>query len=72
MGSDALNKRGVLAIKYPIEWGVITNWDDWESLCHHIFHEELSVNMEEHGVLFVDGAIMPRANREKVIQVYFD
>ena len=56
-------------IKYPVECGIITNWDDWESLAHHTFHEELGVNIEEHGLLLVDGAVIPRANREKIMQV---
>jgi actin len=27
-GNDALNNRGILTLKYPIEHGIVTNWDD--------------------------------------------
>ena len=32
-GDEALSKRGVLAVKRPIESGVVVNWDDMEKVC---------------------------------------
>ena len=32
IGHEAQSKRGVLVLKYPIEHGVITNWDDIEKV----------------------------------------
>ena len=33
VGNEAQNKRGILALKYPVEHGVVTNWDDMEKVC---------------------------------------
>ena len=32
IGEEAQSKRGVLAIRRPIERGIITNWDDMEKV----------------------------------------
>lgn len=32
VGDDAMAKRGVLKLTYPIEHGIIENWDDMEKI----------------------------------------
>ncbi|KAJ3677913.1 hypothetical protein LUZ60_001716 [Juncus effusus] len=48
VGDEAQSKKVVLTLKYPIEHGIVTDWDDMESICHHTFFDELCVTVEEH------------------------
>jgi actin len=72
VGDDALARRGVLSLRYPIEHGVVTNWTDMERVWHHTFYGQMGVDPAEHRMLLTEAPMNPKQNRERMAQIMFE
>eukprot|EP00730_Choanoeca_flexa_P004493 TRINITY_DN11712_c0_g1_i1.p1 TRINITY_DN11712_c0_g1~~TRINITY_DN11712_c0_g1_i1.p1 ORF type:complete len:380 (+),score=116.02 TRINITY_DN11712_c0_g1_i1:150-1289(+) len=73
MGPKAQEHRGLLRIKYPMEHGIIEDWDDMDKLWHHVYSKEgLGVAAEECPLLLTEAPLNPRRNREKAAEKLFE
>jgi len=72
IGDEAQKMRGVLNLKYPIESGIINEWDLMEKVWDYCFSNELRCDPTEHKVMLTEAPNNPKSNREKMTQLMFE
>ncbi len=72
IGPKAQELRGLLKIKYPLEHGIVTDWDDMERIWTYIYEQELKTLSEEHPVLLTEPPLNPRENRDTAASILFE
>ncbi|CAJ0539027.1 hypothetical protein HG530_007620 [Fusarium avenaceum] len=68
----ATELRGLLKIRYPLEHGIVTDWDDMERIWEYVYGEGLKTLSEEHPVLLTEPPLNPRSNRDTAAQILFE
>lgn len=72
IGDEAHQKRGVCIVEYPIEHGIINDWDNMKKIWDHTFYNELRDQPSEHPVLLTEAPMNPKTNREKMCKMMFE
>lgn len=74
VGDEALARpRGELKLRYPVEWGLFTGWDDLEVLWKYVFQDKLGCEMEVCPLVVAEGGYrVPKVSREKVTELAFE
>lgn len=72
IGPRAQELRGLLKIHYPLEHGIVTDWDDMERIWTYVYEQELRTLSEDHPVLLTEPPLNPRNNRDTAAQILFE
>lgn len=72
VGDEAVSKRGICKLSYPISHGIVTNWDFMEKIFNHTFFNELRIEPSEHSVLLTEAPMNPKKNRENMVTIMFE
>ncbi|KAL1283702.1 Alpha-centractin [Trichinella pseudospiralis] len=73
IGSKAVEYRGLLNIRYPMEHGIVQNWNDMELIWQHLYSkDQLQTFPEEHPVLLTEPPMNPSKNRERTAEYFFE
>eukprot|EP00741_Cyanophora_paradoxa_P024464 tig00022075_g23621.t1 len=72
VGDECSDLRHALEISYPVENGIIRNWEDMLYVFDYTFFDRLRIRPEECKVLLTEAPMNPKENREKLVRVMFE
>jgi len=72
VGDEAQKLRNMLQISYPLENGIIRNWEEIQYVWDYTFFDKLKVNPKECRIMLTEAPMNPKKNREQMIQVMFE
>lgn len=73
VGLDVKEKRGLCKLNYPIEHGIVTNWNNMELILESIFtNDTLRLSQSQHPVLITEPALNPSVNKHKLLEDLFE
>lgn len=71
VGESCKKYQGILKLNYPMEHGVINNWEDMTALWDFTY-EKVGLPSHEHPVLLTEAPINPTSNRKKMAEIFFE
>merc|ERR1711974_475331 len=72
VGDKAATLRSFLDIKYPLDNGIVRNWEDMMHLYDYTFEEKLKIQPSECRIMLTEAPMNPKKNREKMVEVMFE
>jgi len=75
VGDEALKLRNMLQITYPLENGIIKNWEDilhiWNYTFNRLDHGDPN-SLKDCKIMLTEPPLNPKVNREKMVQTMFE
>lgn len=71
-GDDAEAVRTALQVSYPMENGIIKNWEDMGHLWNYAFYDRMQIDPRDKKVLLTEPPLNPLTNRERMVGTMFE
>ena len=75
VGLEAYKRSLFLSLKYPIEHGIVVDWDDITLFLDQLLHKCVKIEDTRdlsEGILLTEAPLNPRKNREKICEIIFE
>ena len=72
VGNDCDSHKGLLKLSYPMNHGIVENWEDMEEVWKATYSKLKITNPKEHNVLITEPALNPYKNRVKIAEIFFE
>jgi actin-related protein 2 len=71
-GDEASAARTALQVSYPMENGIIRNWEDMVHLWNYSFYERMKIDTRGRSIMLTEPPLNPTANRERMVETMFE
>jgi actin-related protein 2 len=73
LGDEASQLRHMLELSYPMENGIVRNWEEMQHVWDYTFGEsKLNIDPTDCKILLTEPPMNPAKNREKLVEVMFE
>lgn len=73
IGDEASELRSMLEVSYPMDNGIVRNWEDMISLHKYTFGpDKLNIDPKDCKILLTEPPMNPLKNREKMVEAMFE
>ncbi|PZC77714.1 hypothetical protein B5X24_HaOG203081 [Helicoverpa armigera] len=71
-GTEAIKKRGISTMVWPVREGMIQDWDEMEKMWHYIFYKELHVPPESTRIMHSVHPLTAKADKQRMAEILFE
>lgn len=71
-GTECAALRTALEVTYPVNNGIVQNWEDMLHLWNYTFFDRLKVDPHECKILLTEPPMNPKKNREKMLEIMME
>jgi len=72
VGDECAEHRAMLECSYPVENGMVRNWEDMNHLWDYTFHERMQINCSDHKVLLTEPPMNPEKNKIGMVEAMLE
>lgn len=72
IGDECAANRAMLEVSYPVENGIVRNWEDMVHLWNYTFFDKMEVDPSQHNILLTEPPMNPKKNKETMNQHMFE
>ena len=73
LGTEAYKRWPILRLRYPVEYSIVVDWDEFEELTNYILYNALELgNLNQSSFIFTEPAFIPKQNKAKLAELVFE
>lgn len=72
VGDECAQYRAMLETSYPVDNGIVKDWDGMQHVWNYTFNEKMKIDPREHKILLTEPPMNPLANQTKMLENMFE